>query len=158
MLPKLQQSSLAQSLRRDNLASQIQCTQDITKAKINSEALSGNKTTTATNHGRTTTHPRTHIRPSETSPNNTSPKRKSRKSPTNPSMNLPFPAPSPRILAITATEARPPAPSRRKVSSKNLYPNQGLSRRGKSLLLSSGDTTTEETSLSESTTRTPSPS
>lgn len=26
MLPKLQQSSLAASLRRDNLASQIQCT------------------------------------------------------------------------------------------------------------------------------------
>lgn len=53
MLPKLQQSSLAQSLRRDNPASHLQCQIFFIQAKINSKALLVNKLINAINHGRT---------------------------------------------------------------------------------------------------------
>lgn len=43
MLPKLQQSSIANSLRRDNLASQIQCTYTYMQVKINSKVYLANR-------------------------------------------------------------------------------------------------------------------
>ena len=87
MLPKLQQSSLANTLRRDNLASQIQCTPYPTQAKTNSRASSGSKTTNPTNHGRTNTPPRTPTPPSATSPENTSLRTNSKTLLTNPCTN-----------------------------------------------------------------------
>lgn len=79
MLPKLQQSSIANSLRRDNLASQIQCTFLSTQAKISSKTSWESKTTNLTSHGKTNMLPRTLILPSETFPKSTSPKINSNK-------------------------------------------------------------------------------
>lgn len=52
MLPKLQQSSLANTLRRDNLASLIQCTHLLIKVRINSKTSSANRTMKAINLGK----------------------------------------------------------------------------------------------------------
>lgn len=68
MLPKLQQSSLANTLRRDNLASQIQCTKHHIQARTNFVACSANRTMRATNHGKTNMLLKTRILPSATSP------------------------------------------------------------------------------------------
>ena len=143
MLPKLQQSSLAQSLRRDNLASQIQCKLGQTKAKISSKTSSVDKTMTATNHGRTITHPKTHIPPLVISQKNIYPKRNSKMSLTNQFMNLHYPVPLANTPDITATEEKLQAPFRRKVSSKNLYQNQEPSRKEIFLLLNSDGTMIE---------------
>lgn len=142
MLPKLQQSSLAQSLRRDNLASQIQCTHSLIQARTNSKASSENKTTNAINHGRTITHPKIHIRPSETSPGNIYPRRKSKKYNMSQFTNLHSPAPSPNIQDIRAQEEKLPAPFKRKASFKSLYPNLGPSRKDRSQPHNLEDTTT----------------
>ena len=157
MLPKLQQSSIAQSLRRDNLASQIQCNPHPSQAKISSRILSANKLMTATNHGKTTTPPKTRTPRSEISPRSTSPKKNSKTAPTNPTTNSHFRDRSPSTLVLTATEEKPRAPSKRSSSIKNQSRNPELSRKEKSLLQSSEGTTIEETFPSESTTKTPCP-
>jgi hypothetical protein len=58
MLPKLQQSSLANTLRRENLASQIQCKLLLTKARINSRTFLENKIINPINHGKILMRPR----------------------------------------------------------------------------------------------------
>lgn len=75
MLPKLQQSSIANSLRRDNLASQIQCTLIYIQAKINSKIYSANKIMSLIGPGKINMHPKIHIHPSETSLKSISPKK-----------------------------------------------------------------------------------
>lgn len=87
MLPKLQQSSVANSLRRDNLASLIQCNTPTTQAKTNSKTYSANRITNHTNPGKISTRPKIPTRPSEISPNSTSPKKNSNRLFINPSMN-----------------------------------------------------------------------
>lgn len=135
MLPKLQQSSLAQSLRRDNLASQIQCTLLLTQAKINLKTSSTNRTTNLTNHGRTTMHLKIHILPSETSLKNTYQRKKSKTFTTNLSMSLLFQDHLPKTRGIKVQEARHRALFKKEANSKNLYLNLGLFRRDKSQLL-----------------------
>jgi hypothetical protein len=56
MLPKLQQSSLANTLRRENLASQIQCKLLLTKVRISSRAFLENKIINPINHGKILMH------------------------------------------------------------------------------------------------------
>lgn len=149
MLPKLQQSSLAQSLRRDNLASQIQCSSLFTQAKTSSKISSANRTTIATNHGRTTTHPKIRTPPSETSPENTYLKKESKTLCTNPSTNSRSLGHLPNIRGTRAPEARLRALSKNEANSKSLYLNLAPSRRDKSLRPSLEGTTTEETYRSE---------
>jgi hypothetical protein len=88
MLPKLQQSNLANTLRRDNLASQIQCNPLITKARTNSREYSASRIINHINHGKTNMHPIIHTAPSETSPKSISPKKNLKMSSTNPFTNL----------------------------------------------------------------------
>ncbi len=88
MLPKLQQSSLAQSLRRDNMATQVQCkNQFLFQVKTNSKISLEKVIMNPTNRGRINSHPKTHTAASETSLKNTSPKKKSKNPNTNPTMN-----------------------------------------------------------------------
>ena len=61
MLPKLQQSSLAQSLRRDNPASLIQGTSFLTKPRINLKILLIDQIINHTNLGKINTHLKIHI-------------------------------------------------------------------------------------------------
>jgi hypothetical protein len=149
MLPKLQQSSLAQSLRRDNPASHLQCTCDTIQARISSSASSASKAMKLTSHGKTSMRPRTRILPSEISPRNTSQKTESKQPNTNPSMKQPYPDHLPSTPEGPATVARPPAHSRRSHNIKNQYPYQGLSRSATSPPQSSEGTTTEEICQSE---------
>ena len=153
MLPKLQQSSLAQSLRRDNPASHLQCNYRLTQAKINSKASSASKTTNAINPGRITTLPKTHTPALATSPKNTYPKKNSKTPTMNQFTNLPTPDPFRNTPDPMETEEKPQAPSKKKQSFKNQSPSQEPSRKEMSLLQSSEDTTTEETYPSELTTK-----
>lgn len=67
MLPKLQQSSLAQSLRRDNPATLIQSNSSLMQRRINSRTLLARRTINHTNLGKINMHPRIPILPLETS-------------------------------------------------------------------------------------------
>ena len=158
MLPKLQQSSLANTLRRDNLASQIQCTPALTQARTSFVAFSASKTTRATSPGKTNTHRRTRTPPSETSPRSTSPRKKSKNQSMNPNTNSPSPAHSPNTQNLKELEAASPAPSKKRRPSKNPSPNPAPSRKEKCLSLSSEGTTIAATSPSVWTTKTPCPS
>jgi len=149
MLPKLQQSSIANSLRRDNLASQIQCTFLIIQAKTNSKTFSANKTTNPTNHGKINMPPKIHIHPSETSPKSTSQKRKSKRLSTSLFMNSHSQDPSQNIPNKVESEDAPQALSKKKQHFRNQYLNLVLSRRDKSPLLNSEDTMIEEIYLLE---------
>jgi hypothetical protein len=154
MLPKLQQSSLANTLRRDNLASQIQCTPFFTKARTNFAAFWASRTTSPTSHGRTHTHPKTHIHPSEIFPKSTSPTPNSKRPPMNPFTNSPSRDPSQKIHVLRASEARLRALSKKKQISRNLYRNLALSRSEKCRLPSSEGTMIAEIYPSGSTTKT----
>lgn len=158
MLPKLQQSSLAQSLRRDNLASQIQCTSPLTQVKINSKASSANKATIATNHGRTTMPQKTRTHPSVTSPDNTSPRKNSKTPTTNPSTNLPSPDLLQDTQGTTGQGVRPLARLKKRVNFRSLYLNLVHSRKDRFLRPSSEGTTTEGICLFEWTIKTLCPS
>jgi len=149
MLPKLQQSSIANSLRRDNLASQIQCTTLLIQAKTNSKTSLESKTINPTNHGKTHMRPKTLTLPSATSPKSTSQKKSLNRLCTNPSMSLRSQALSPSIQKRAESEAALQAPSKRRQSSRNQCPNQAHSKRGKSPFLSSDATTIEEICPSE---------
>jgi hypothetical protein len=149
MLPKLQQSSIANSLRRDNLASQIQCTLLTIQAKTNSKVFLANKTTNPTNHGKINMPLKIHIHPLETSPKSTSQKRKSKRLFTNLFMNSHSQDPSQNIPKKMESEDVIQALSKKKHLFRNQYPNLALSRRDKSPLLNSEDTMTEEIYLSE---------
>ena len=151
MLPKLQQSSIANSLRRDNLATQMQCIHTFIQVRTNSKASYSSKTTNPINLGKITMHPKIHIVPSEISPNNTSPKIKSSSLIMNPSMRTHFQDHSRNITDHTEMEAEVPAHSKRNQNSKNLSPNQEPSRKETSLPHNSEGTMTEEISPSEST-------
>lgn len=157
MLPKLQQSSLAQSLRRDNPASHLQCNSLLMQARISLEALSTSKPTKTTNPGRTTTPRKTPTPASGTSPKSTSPRRNSRTPPTSPTTSSHFPAHSPSTLATTVTEAELAPLCRKRPSSRNQYPSQVPSRRGTSPPQNLEGTTIGVTCPSGLTTRTPFP-
>jgi hypothetical protein len=59
MLPKVQQSSLASTLKRDNLAIQVLCIYSIiNQLKINSKKWSINQKTKITNHGKVILRPK----------------------------------------------------------------------------------------------------
>ncbi len=75
MLPKLQQSSLAQSLRRDNPATLVQSTFILTQPRINLKTLSENQITRHTSPGKINLLQKILIRPLVTSQLNTYPKR-----------------------------------------------------------------------------------
>lgn len=77
MLPKLQQSSIAQSLRKDNPANHNYCNSFFTQAKTKSKVSSAIPTTKTINPGKTNSHQKTHTLPLATSPRTTSPKKNS---------------------------------------------------------------------------------
>ena len=87
MLPKLQQTSIANSLRRDNLASLIQCNTPTTQPKTNSKTCSANRIINHTNPGKINTPPKIPTRPSEISPKSISPNKNSSRLLINPFMN-----------------------------------------------------------------------
>lgn len=154
MLPKLQQSSLANTLRRDNLASQIQCTCCSMQARTSSRALSASRTTKPTNRGRILMRPKTRTVPSATFLRSTSLGTNSRKRLTNQSTNSRSLARWPSTPNIRAAAAGLPALSRRRTSSKNQCRSLAPSRREKCLLLSSEGITTVAICPSASITRT----
>ena len=131
MLPKLQQSSLANSLRRDNLASQIQCKPHNIQARISSRTYSTDKTISHINHGKMNLPPKTHTRLSETSPNNTSPKTSSKTQDRRLFTNLLFLDLQPSIPKDQEQVAKIQAHSRRSLSFKSQPPNQEPSRKDK---------------------------
>ena len=149
MLPKLQQSSIANSLRRDNLASQIQCNSNITKAKTNSKASFLNKTINPINHGKITTLPKTLIVHSEISLKNIYPKIKLSNRTTNLSINILFQDPWLNMNVQEEMEAKVQALSKKDKNFKSLYLNQELLSSEISLHHSSEGTMTEEIYQSE---------
>ena len=155
MLPKLQQSSLANTLRRDNLASQIQCTPAFTQARTSSAEFSASKTTRATSPGKINSPHPTRTPPSETSLRSTSLRKNSKKQNTIPTTNSPSPAHLPNTQNRKESEAASPALSKRRRPSKNLCPNPAPSKSEKCPPLSSEGTTIAATYPSVSTTRTP---
>ena len=154
MLPKLQQSHIATSLRRDNLTSQIQCISESIQAKTNSRPCSSSRTTSVTDRGRIVTPLKILTVPSAISRNSTCPKKNSPTPPTSPSINTPSPAQWLNMPRLMASGARAPALWRERKIFWSQFLNQELFRSEKCLLLSSGGTTTVEIYLSESTTRT----
>ena len=157
MLPKLQQSSIAQSLRRDNLASQIQCNSHLIQAKTNSRTSSASKPMTPTNHGKTTTLQRILILHLETSLKSISLRRNSKIALTSLTMNSHYRDLWANTHDITATEEKPPALSKRNNSIKSQFLNQEPSRNEIFLHHSSEGTTIEVIFLSESIIKTPFP-
>lgn len=143
MLPKLQQSSIANSLRRDNLASQIQCTSSPIQAKISWKEWLASKIIRCTGHGKTTTLPRILTVLSETFPSSTYPRKNWRIPFTSRSMNWLDQDHSQSILRCMATEATLPALSKKRNSFKSQCLNQGLFKREKWQFLNFGDTTIE---------------
>ena len=92
MLPKLQQSSLAQSLRKDNLTSLIQCRSIFMKARTNSNTLSPGPIINLINHGRISMLRKILKAPSETSLPNMFPNKESKPNKFNLNINNPFQA------------------------------------------------------------------
>lgn len=154
MLPKLQQSSLANTLRRDNLASQIQCTYCLTQVRTNSRVFSANKTTKPTSLGRIHTHPKTHIVLLVTFQGSISPRTNSRKRLMKQSMNLLSLVRLPSIPGIRAAAAGLQALSRRRTSSKNQCQSLAPLRREKCQPQSSEGITIVAICPSESITKT----
>jgi len=149
MLPKLQQSSLATSLRRDNLASQIQCIAYSIQVRISSRAFWTSKTIKHTNPGKINTPPKILTVLLEISPKSIFLNKESRKFNMNPSMNIHYQDPSPNIPGLMETEVEALAPLLRNKSIKNQPLNLELSWGDKYQLLSSEGTTIAATSLSE---------
>lgn len=148
MLPKLQQSHIATSLRRDNLTSQIQCTIDIIQAKINSRISFSNKITNATNRGRITMHPKILIVLLEIFQNNTYPKKNQATPLINQSIKTLSLGRQQNMPSLMASEEKAQVLQRKKMILRSLFRNQELFKKEKSLLLSSGDTTIVEICLS----------
>ena len=86
MLPKLQQSSLAQSLRKDNPASCLQSTVSVTQSRTSSKILFSKPTMNLINPGRISMPLRTLIAHSVTSPKITYLKKNLRISAMNPTI------------------------------------------------------------------------
>lgn len=68
MLPKLQQSSIANSLRRDNPTTLLQCRKSLIKVRISSKRFSVSKITNLISLGRINMLLKIPTRPSEISP------------------------------------------------------------------------------------------
>ena len=131
MLPKLQQSSLANSLRRDNLASQIQCKIYNIQARISSRTYSNDRTISHINLGRMNLPPKIHTRPSETSPNNTFQKTSSKILDRRLFTNLPFLDHQPSTPKEQEQVAKIQALLRRSLSFKSQPQNQEPLRKDK---------------------------
>jgi len=144
MLPKLQQSSIASSLRRDNLASLIQCKSISMQAKINSKIYSANRTINLINHGKINMLLKIHTHPSETSPKSTFPKKNSKRLHISPYMNSLCRDLWQNIPKGVVLEDAQLALSKKRRNSKNLFLNQVHFRKDKLQLLNSEDTMIEE--------------
>lgn len=145
MLPKLQQSSIAASLRRDNLASQIQCTFCSTQARTSSRESSWSKTTNPISHGRTSLLLKTRIVPSETSPRSTFPRRSWRKPTTNQFISIRFQDRSQSTARPKESEVGQQALYKKKLNFKNQSPSQAHSKKERCLHHNSADIMIEET-------------
>lgn len=158
MLPKLQQSSLANSLRRDNLASQIQCKlSPLFQARISLKIYYSNRTINHSSPGKINMHPRTPILPLETSLKSTCRKIRSKRPGMNKSTKLPCLVLWPNTPNRMESEAEPPVLSRKRFNSKSLPQNLELLKKDKWPHQNSVDTMTAETYQLESTIKTPYP-
>ncbi len=156
MLPKLQNSSLAQTLKRENLAFQVQCNSFISsQVKTSSRASSEETTTKTTNPGKIITPLKTPTAPSVTSLNNTSPKTGLPNKNTSQDTSSPCQAPSPNTKGQEEMEENAPPPYKKRKPSKSQSPNQEPSKKDKSPHPNSGDITIEVTFQSEWTTKAP---
>ena len=99
--------------------------------------------------------PKTHTAPSVTSLDNISLKKKPPNKNTNPGINLPCLARLPNTNDQKEMEENAPQLYKKRKLSKNQSQNQAPSKKEISLYLNSEDTTTEATSQSESTIKTP---
>lgn len=124
MLPKLQQSSLANSLRRDNLASQIQCIYPTIKARINWKAWSANRTTKCTDLGKINMPPKTRTVPLEISQKSIYPKRNWRRQRMSQFISLPSQDLWLNIRKLRVVEERPPVLSKKSKTLSSPHQNQ----------------------------------
>lgn len=142
MLPKLQQSSLAQSLRKDNPALLIQGIRNLMKPRISWRTSWTDLTTSHINHGKINTPLRTHTHPLGISRAITSPRRRWLKQGVNLTMSWPF-----RVLFISLRDWEELVEWlhllwRRNPTSSHLHPKVELSKKGKCLLQNSEGTMT----------------
>jgi hypothetical protein len=151
MLPKLQQSSLANSLRRDNLASQIQCTYPTIKARINSKAWSAGRTIKCTNLGKINTPPKTLTVPSVISPKSICRKKNWRRQRTSQFISSPSPDPSISIRKLMVAEERPPVLWKKSRTLWSQHQNQEPFKKDRSPYRSFAATMIEEIFPSKST-------
>ena len=154
MLPKLQQSSLAQSLRRDNPASHLQCIYCIIKVRINSKVSLENKLINAINLGRTITLPKILILALVISQRSTFQKRNSRMLIMNLLMNSPSRDLYRSTLVTTEMVAKHHQLFRKRHNFKNQSQNQEPSKKEMFLHLSSEGIMIEEIFQSELTIKT----
>ena len=114
MLPKLQQSSIAQSLRKDNPTSLIQCNCAIMKARISWRLSYPDPIMNHTNHGKINMPPRIHIALSATSPQTTCPNKGLKPNIINPNMKSPSQENFSNIRSQRALEGSAPRHLKRK--------------------------------------------
>ena len=120
MLPKLQQSSIAQSLRRDNPANHNYSISIVIQMRINSKTLSATPTTKTINPGRITMLQKIHTPPSEISLRNISLRISSKTQPINPITKVPSQDHYPSKKEKEVLEECALLPLKRKKVSKNL--------------------------------------
>lgn len=157
MLPKLQQSSIAQSLRRDNPANHNYCNSTLIQARTNSKTLSVTPAMKIINPGRTNLPPKTHILPSAISLRNTCPNPNSWIRRMNQTTKAPFLVPSPNIREREELEASAQVPSKRRRALMNQSLLVGPSKNDKFHFQSSEDIMIGAIYLSELTIKVPPP-
>ena len=146
MLPKLQQSSIAQSLRRDNPANHNYCNCAFIQAKTNWKTSSATTATKIINLGRTNLPQKTHILPLVTSPKNTFRNPNSLKRRMNQTTKALSQVPSPNIKEREEPVESVQAPSKRRRASMNPFQSVELSKKDKSHFQSSEGIMIGETS------------
>ena len=157
MLPKLQQSSIANSLRRDNPTTLLQCTISLTKARTSLKLFLANKITNPISLGRINMPPKIHILPLEIFLKSIYLKKNLKMPLINLFTSLHILARLLSILKLKVWEEKVPALCRKSLNFKNLSPNQEPFRKDKFLHQSLEGIMTEETYQSELTIKTPNP-
>lgn len=155
MLPKLQQSSIAQSLRRDNPANHNYSTYMLIQMRINSKTSLATPTMKTINPGRITTPPKIHIHPLEISPPIMYPRTSSKIKLTSPITKAPSQDLYPSKKEKEELEECAPPPLKRKKASKSPSLSVEPSKREMFLLQNSEDIMIVEIYPSALTTKAP---
>lgn len=130
MLPKLQQSSIAQSLRRDNPANHNYCNYSFIQVRINLKISQAILPMKIINPGKPNSHPKIHIRLLETSLKIISPKLKQKTKPLRLTMKIPFQDLLAKTKEKEELEEKLHPPQKRKRALMHLFQSVEPSKKG----------------------------